>query len=84
MADTKVGKITHYYGHISVGVVKLSGALAVGDTIKIVGHGREFTQKVQSMQLEHEALQKAKKGQDIGLKVDQKVKDGDMVYKVAT
>ena len=84
MKDTKVGKVTHYYNHLGVGIVKLTGALANGDTIKIVGHGREFTQTVASLQLEHQALEKAKKGQEIGLKVDQKVKEGDVVYKVTS
>ena len=84
MADTKVGKVTHYYNHLGVGIVKLSGPLVSGDTIKIVGHGREFTQTVNSMQLDHQEVQKAKKKQVIGLKVDQKVKEGDVVYKVAT
>lgn len=81
--DTKVGKVTHYYNHLGVGIVKLTGALVNGNTIKFVGHGREFTQAVASMQLEHQVLQKAKRGQEIGLKVDQKVKEGDVVYKVA-
>ena len=82
MAETKVGKVTHYYNHLSVGIVDLTDELANGDTIKIVGHGREFTQTVNSMQLEHQEVQKAKKKQVIGLKVDQKVKEGDLVYKV--
>lgn len=82
MADTKVGKVTHYYDKLSVAVVELSGALAVGDTIKISGHGNEFTQKVGSMQVEHENVEKAKKGDLVGLKVDQKVKEGGEVFKV--
>ncbi|MBI4225953.1 hypothetical protein HY612_02465 [Candidatus Roizmanbacteria bacterium] len=84
MKDTKVGKITHYYNHLSVGIVKLTGQLIKGDSIKIVGHGREFKQTVNSMQLEHQPIQKAKKGQEIGLKVNQKVKEGDVVYKVTS
>lgn len=83
MADFKVGKITHYYDKIGVAVVELTGSLAVGDTIRISGHGTEFTQKVESMQIEHEGIQEAKKGQNIGLKIDQEVKDGDEVYKVS-
>ena len=82
--DKKVGKVTHYYNHLGVGIVKLSGPLVNGDTIRVVGHGREFQQTVGSMQLEHQALEKAKKGQEIGLKVDQKVKEGDVVYKVTS
>lgn len=82
MADTKVGKVTHYYDKLEVAVLELSGALSVGDKIKIVGHGVEFTQDVGSMQMEHEKLSKAKKGQIVGLKVSKKVKDGDQVFKV--
>ncbi|PJE67600.1 hypothetical protein COU95_01525 [Candidatus Shapirobacteria bacterium CG10_big_fil_rev_8_21_14_0_10_40_9] len=83
MADFKVGKITHYYDKIGVAVVELTGSLAVGDTIRISGHGTEFSQKVESMQIEHEGIQEAKKGQNIGLKIEQEVKDGDEVYKVS-
>lgn len=83
MADFKVGKITHYYDKVGVAVVELTGDLAVGDTIKISGHGREFTQEVGSMQIEHESVQTAKKGQTIGLKIDEKTKENDEVYKVS-
>ncbi|MCX7779265.1 MAG: hypothetical protein N2259_03450 [Patescibacteria group bacterium] len=83
MAEEKqIGKITHYFGKISVGVIELSDELKVGETIKIVGHGREFTQKVESMQIEHQNVEKAGKGESVGLKVDQPVKEGDVVYKV--
>ena len=82
MADFKVGKVTHYYEKIGVAVVELASDLAVGDTIKISGHGREFTQEVGSMQIEHENVQTAKKGQAIGLKTDEAAKENDEVYKV--
>ncbi len=80
MADSKVGKVTHYYDHVGVAVVDLSGDLAVGDEIKVVGHGKEFNQKVDSMQIEHAAVSKAKKGDTVGIKVEQKAKDGDEVF----
>lgn len=83
MADFKVGKVTHYYDKIEVAVIELTGDLNVGDTIKISGHGREFTQEVGSMQIEHENIQTAKKGQTIGLKTDEKAKENDEVYKVS-
>lgn len=82
MADFKVGKVTHYYDKIGVAVVELTDNLAVGDTIKISGHGREFTQEVDSIQIEHEKIKEAKKGQTIGLRVDEKAKENDEVYKV--
>lgn len=83
MADVRVGKITHYYDKIGVAVVELEGALKEGDEIRISGHGNEFTQKIASMQIEHEQVKKAKKGDAIGLKVDQPLKDGDEVFKVS-
>lgn len=82
MAQSKVGKITHYYDKIEVAVVELTATLNVGDNIKIVGQEREFTQTVSSIQIEHQQLQSAKKGQIIGLKVDQPVKENYLVYKV--
>ncbi len=83
MADNQIGEITHYYGKLGVAVVELTGTLKVGDMIKFVGHGNEFTQTVTSMQIEHEKLDEAHKDQEIGMKTDKEVKEGDKVYKVA-
>jgi putative protease len=80
--DVKIGKIIHYYNKIGVAVLKLDKPLSVGDKIKISGHDNEFTQEVVSMQMEHQQIKKAKKGDDIGLKVDRPVKENDEVYKV--
>jgi len=77
-----IGEVTHYFGKIGVAVIKLSDSLKVGDTIKIVGGEREFTQQVDSMEIEHQKIQEAKSGDSIGLKVDQKVKEGYKVYKL--
>jgi len=82
LPDFKVGKITHYYDKIGVAVVELTDTINVGDTIKISGHGREFTQPIGSIQIEHEQVQEAKKGQAIGLKVEEEAKEGDEVFKV--
>lgn len=82
MADTKVGEVTHYYNKIGVAVIHVLAPIKVGDRIKISGHDNEFQQEVTSMQIEHQNIQKAKKGDDIGMKVDQPVKDGDEIYKV--
>lgn len=80
--EVKVGKITHYYNKIGVAVVELVKPLAVGDRIKISGHDKEFIQEVTSMQTEHQQVKKTKKGDSIGLKVDQLVKENDQVYKI--
>jgi putative protease len=82
MADTKVGTVTHYYDKIGVAVVNVLAPIKVGDKIKISGHDKEFEQEVSSMQVEHQNIEQAKKGDDVGMKVDQPVKDGDEVYKV--
>lgn len=84
MADKPAGKITHYYDKINVAVVELNSPLAVGDLIKISGHDREFTQAIESMQVEHEKIQKAEKGKVIGMKVDQPVKENDLIFKVSS
>lgn len=82
MAEKRVGVVTHYYGRISVATMKLAGALQVGDTIHIVGKGTELTQAVASMQIEHDAVEKAAAGQEVGLKVEGRVREGDVVYLV--
>ncbi len=76
----QIGKITHFFNKISVAVVELSGELKVGDTIVITARGNEFEQVVDSMQVEHEQVNEAKKGDAVGLKVDQPIKEGDLVY----
>ncbi|MBM3205515.1 hypothetical protein FJZ41_01525 [Candidatus Shapirobacteria bacterium] len=82
MADTKVGEIIHFYDKIGVAVVKVLSPIKVGDRLKISGHDKEFEQEVTSMQVEHKSINEAKKGDDVGMKVDQPVKDGDEVYKI--
>lgn len=79
-----VGKITHCFGKIEVGIVEITkSALKVGDMIHIKGASTDFEQKIDSMQIEHEQVDKAKKGDVIGLKVKDKVREGDEVYKAA-
>lgn len=79
-----IGKISHYFPKIGVGVIEISdGMLSVGDSIRVTGGDRDFTQEVNSMQIDRQEVQAASAGQAIGLKVDQEVKEGDQVYKVA-
>jgi putative protease len=77
-----VGKITHYYGKIGVAVVQVTDELNVGDEISIEGPVTNLRQRVESMQIEHEDIQKAKAGDDIGMKVADKVRENDNVYKI--
>jgi translation elongation factor EF-1alpha len=77
----EVGRVTHFFSKISVAVIELSASLAVGDTILIKGPTTDFEQVVESMQIEHENIEKAEAGQSIGLKVAQRVRPKDTVYK---
>jgi len=77
-----IGKITHYFGNIGVGVIELSDILKVGDTIRIVGGETDFNQGVESMEIEHQKVNEGKAGDSVGLKVSQKVREGYKVYKV--
>ena len=82
MAKEKpIGKITHFYDKIKVAVVALNAKLKVGDRIKIGKNDSFVEQEVKSIQIEHEKLKEAKKGQEIGLKVSKKVREGDLVFK---
>jgi len=82
MEEKLIGKITHFYGRLNVGIVELSDVLKVGDTIHIKGYTSDFAQTVSSMQIEHADVSEAKSGDVIGIKVDQKVHLNDAVYKV--
>jgi translation elongation factor EF-1alpha len=77
-----IGKITHYFDKIEVGIIEIGkGKLAVGDEIHVKGAITDFEQEIESMQIEHEQVKTAKKGDAIGLKVKDKVREGDEVYK---
>ncbi len=78
----EVGKVTHYFGNLGVGVIELSSSLSVGDKIRIKGATTDFEQPIDSMQIEHEKVEKAESGQSIGLKVKEHVRGHDKVYKV--
>lgn len=77
----EVGRITHFFTKISVAVVELKAPLAVGDRIVIKGPLTDFEQVVDSMQIEHKNVTRAEAGQSIGLKVAQRVREKDIVYK---
>ncbi len=78
----EIGKVSHYYSHLSVGIVELSDTLKVGDKIRIKGYTTNFEQPVESMQIEHEKVEEAKAGQSIGLKIKEHVRQHDRVYKL--
>jgi putative protease len=76
-----IGRVTHYFSHLSVAGVQLQGPLAVGDRIHIRGHTTDLVQDVSSMEVEHAAVQSAGPGDDVALKVDDHVRDHDLIYK---
>lgn len=79
-----IGKITHYYKSIGVATLELSDTLEVGDVIHVKGHTTDFEQAVESMEINHQKVTKATRGEVVGLKVKDYVREHDMVYKVAS
>ncbi len=82
MEEKKIGVITHYFGHISVGIIKLDAPLKVGDNIHIKGAHDDITQSIDSMQIERQDVESAGKGDEVGIKVIEKVHPHDEVYLV--
>ncbi len=83
MPEIKVGVITHYFGKIGVAVVKATaGPIAVGDRIHIKGRTTDHTQVVESLQIEHQPVQRVEIGQEAGMKVSFRVHENDEVFKV--
>lgn len=78
----EIGKITHYYSHLSVGIIELCDVARVGNRIRIKGNTTDLTQNIDSMQIEHKNVPEAKKGDLIGIKVVGKVHPHDKVYRI--
>lgn len=82
MPEVEIGRVSHYYSHINVAGVTLTGTLSVGDTIHIRGHSTDFAQQVESLEIEHQKVERAEAGAQIGIKVKERVREHDLVYKV--
>lgn len=82
MEERAIGKVTHFFGRISVAVLDLTEPLRVGDTIHIKGHTTDLTERVESMQIEHKDVPEAKPGDKVAIKVAGHVRERDVVYKV--
>jgi translation elongation factor EF-1alpha len=82
MPEERVGVVNDYFAKIGVAGIDLEGSLRVGDTIHIKGHTTDLEQAVDSMQIEHEQVEEAKRGDSIGIKVKDRCRGGDVVYKV--
>ena len=78
--EKKIGKITHFFAKPSAAVLKLDKKLKLGDEIHIKGHTTDFTEKVDSIQIEHKEVESAKKGDNAAILVKERVRKGDEVY----
>jgi translation initiation factor IF-2 len=80
----KIGEVFHFYGKIGVAAIRLTdGELSIGDTIQVQGPSTDVTQVVDGMQIEHANVTRATKGQEIGVKLKERAREKDLVYKIA-
>ena len=83
MEQERIGHIIDYFAKIGVAAIDIdSGEIRVGDTLHFTGHTTDFTQEIESMQIEKEQVESASAGDSVGIKVKERVRDGDEVYKV--
>ena len=82
MSGIRVGTVTHFFDHLSVAVLQLSQPISVGDTLHFLGHAKDFKQAVGSLQIEHRSVTQGKPGEDVAVKVAQRVHPNDAVFKV--
>lgn len=75
-----IGEVTHYYSHLGVAIVKFNKAVSRGEKIHFRGAHTDFEETIKSMQYDHQDIETAKKGQEVGIKVGEKVREGDKVY----
>ena len=79
MAEKKIGTITHYFDHLKVGIIKASSSFKVGEKVHFKGHTTDFEQEIKEIQLDHASIMEVKKGQEVGIKVKEQVREGDKV-----
>lgn len=80
--EVEIGRVTHYYNHLNVAVMKLTDSLKLGDKIHIIGHATDLTERVASMQINHQTVVWVKPGDDVAIKVNEPVHPHDLVYRV--
>jgi len=80
--DDLIGKVIHFYDKLGVAIVRLDKKIKAGDKLKFAKGDNSFEQEVLSMQIEHKPILEGKKGEEVGIKVDQKAPDGSLVYLV--
>lgn len=83
MVEEKIGIVEHFFNKVSVAAIKITdGELKIGDTIHVVGANTDFTQKIDSMEIDRNPVEKVTAGDDVGIKVKDRVREHDVVYKV--
>lgn len=82
MAEKLIGTVSHWFGNIMVAGIDLTSKLAVGDRVHILGHTTDFEQEIKSMQIMHQDVSEAGRGDDVGVKFSARARVGDKVYKV--
>ena len=80
--EVEIGRVTHYYNHLQVAVLKLSAELKVGDRIHILGHSTDFMQRVTSLEVSHHSVTGVHPGEDVALRVIEPVREHDVIYRV--
>lgn len=82
MGDEHVGKVTHYFAKPQVGVIRAEAAIRSGDVLRFEGHTTEFEQRVTSLEIDHAHVEEVSAGQEVALKVSERVRPGDDVYRL--
>jgi putative protease len=82
VAEKLIGTVVHYYDHVGVAGVVLAEPLEVGETIHVLGHTTDFIAKVESMEIDHQSVERGRKGDDVGIRVVERARIHDQVYKV--
>lgn len=80
----EVGRVEDYFAKVGVIALRLGEPLAVGDRIRVRGHTTDFSQRVESMQVEHESVERAQRGASVGIKVKDRCRKGDRLLKLST
>ena len=83
MKGVYIGEVTHFYNRISVAVLDLAETIRLGDEVHILGHTTDFRQQITSLQIEHQSVEEAGPGQDVAMLVEERVRNGDKVFKIA-
>lgn len=81
--EEKIGEVTHYFGKINVAVLKIDQGIKIGENLHFVGNHTDFSQEIKSLQIEHQDVSEADAGSDVAMKVKDRVRAGDKVFRLA-